>query len=328
MARRRLSLSITTSECGNIVGWWGGPCIKTFAIGCFQVHTAYQHSHTTSMPPSIPAPKLKIKLETLSQDAFSPFGTVIQNPAHNSSHQTSASPKVIEANQGSALKYIDVSHLTNHYGAASSKKAAKAVVNMFVCKPRRLRSRKADGDIITDQVNGSGIEHVFDVSILERHPYTPQTFIPMGVAKDDVTTKYLVIVAPTLPSKRLQTSNRTLQRMRSIFYPWTTVSSGPDVRANSESAAPKPKGTGLPDLRNLRAFLADGSQAVTYGPGTWHAPMVVLGDIAVDFVVVQYSNGVPDEDCQEVSIEGKDGDGVSVVVEIVPESQQPLRSKL
>jgi ureidoglycolate lyase len=280
------------------------------------------------MPPSIPAPKLKIKLETLHQDAFAPFGTVIQNPAHNSSHQSRPSPNVIEANQGSALKYIDVSHLTNHYGSASSKKAAKSVVNMFVCKPRKLRLRKADSGIITDQVIGTEVEHVFDVSILERHPYTPQTFIPMGIAKDDVTTKYLVIVAPTLPSKRVQPSNRALRRMQSIFYPWATASPVSDVKADADFAAPKPKGSGLPDLQNLRAFLADGSQAVTYGPGTWHAPMVVLGDKPIDFVVVQYSNGVSDEDCQEVLLQSTNEDGLSVVVEIVPESQQPLRSKL
>jgi len=46
---------------------------------------------------------------------------------------------------------------------------------------------------------------------------------------------------------------------------------------------------------------------VTYGPGTWHAPMVVLGEKPVEFVVVQYANGVASEDCQEFDIEAASG---------------------
>lgn len=56
-----------------------------------------------------------------------------------------------------------------------------------------------------------------------------------------------------------------------------------------------------PDLNNIKAFIARGGQAVTYGAGTWHAPMVVLGQRRVDFVVVQFVNGVDEEDCQEAA---------------------------
>jgi ureidoglycolate lyase len=152
--------------------------------------------------------------------------------------------------------------------------------------------------------------------------------VPMGVARDDKSTKYLVVVAPTLPAASEGiSSNKTMRRMRSIFFPWASTSS--TSATDLDPPVPKPKGTGLPDLRNLRAFLADGSQAVTYGPGTWHAPMVALGDRPIDFVVVQYANGVGDEDCQEVEFKAGEGDeGVSVVVEAVPQSVQPLRSKL
>lgn len=48
---------------------------------------------------------------------------------------------------------------------------------------------------------------------------------------------------------------------------------------------------------------------ITYGVGTWHAPMVVLGG-RVDFVVVQHISGRPNEDCQEVDVQG-----VEVVME-------------
>ena len=71
----------------------------------------------------------------------------------------------------------------------------------------------------------------------------------------------------------------------------------------------------MPNLANIKAFVARGDQAVTYGPGTWHAPMVVLGEQAVDFVVVQYANGVPLEDCQEIELESTGGEGLGVVVE-------------
>lgn len=72
----------------------------------------------------------------------------------------------------------------------------------------------------------------------------------------------------------------------------------------------------MPDLRQIRAFLARGNQAVTYGSGTWHAPMVVLGETDVEFVVVQYANGVDNEDCQEVMLERVKGAGEGAVVEV------------
>ena len=107
------------------------------------------------------------------------------------------------------------------------------------------------------------------VDILERHPFTTQTFIPLGLSHSDELTNYIVIVAPSLPTNR-----------GAIF--------------------------GAPDLNHVRAFVASGDQAVTYSPGTWHAPMVVVGDCPVDFVVMQFVNGVKNEDTQEVKLAGPD----------------------
>jgi ureidoglycolate lyase len=88
-------------------------------------------------------------------------------------------------------------------------------------------------------------------------------------------------------------------------------------------------GSGLPDLDNLRAFIAKGSQAVTYGAGTWHAPMVVLGNKPVDFVVVQYANGVGLEDCQEVEIKGHDLDhAITISIPRIEESENTVKAKL
>ena len=74
-----------------------------------------------------------------------------------------------------------------------------------------------------------------------------------------------------------------------------------------------PRGQGRPDLGRARAFVAHGGQAVTYAPGTWHAPMIVVGERSVEFVVWQWGNGVPEEDCQEVEV-GKKGATLEVVV--------------
>jgi ureidoglycolate lyase len=63
--------------------------------------------------------------------------------------------------------------------------------------------------------------------------------------------------------------------------------------------------------------VARGNQAVTYGAGTWHAPMAAIGERAIDFVVVQYANGVGIEDCQEISLKvGRDAEeGLVVMVD-------------
>lgn len=177
---------------------------------------------------------------------------------------------------------------------------------------------------------------MFDVKVLERHPFTPQTFVPMGTAREG-RTKYLVIVAPTLPSTSISTSRRNVQvrpraypvpekeprrsiwerftRARPSPYTNSQIPPPPPLSSDVDEEIPQPKGSGLPDLENLCAFIVDGSQAVTYGPGTWHAPMVVIGDEAIDFVVLQYANGVADEDCQEVLLESREGKGIEVILE-------------
>ncbi|KAK2054123.1 hypothetical protein LY76DRAFT_597244 [Colletotrichum caudatum] len=83
----------------------------------------------------------------------------------------------------------------------------------------------------------------------------------------------------------------------------------------------------MPDLARLKAFVAYPGQAVTYGAGTWHAPMVALGPqgTAIDFVVTQFASGVAVEDCQEVELEPA-SEGAGVVVQ-VPERMPPA-SKL
>ncbi|ETS81599.1 hypothetical protein PFICI_06601 [Pestalotiopsis fici W106-1] len=221
---------------------------------------------------------LHLKPVPLTRAAFSPYGDVLTNPSpkslpHNTPADTIAAGQLpcgaVSANQGSAIQYRQLGVVRDLYPQAVSGQAATPRVTMFVSGAR-------------DEVLRTG---AFQVKILERHPFTTQTFAPLS--GDGESTRYLVIVAPTLPS-----------------------SSGSDEKLPAPAEATDGKGAlpgrGFPDLTRVQAFIATGRQAVTYGAGTWHAPMVALGEAgtAIDFVVTQFANDVPVEDCQEVVLEG------------------------
>jgi len=235
------------------------------------------------MPVVIVAPRGPTLLgtEELREETFSSFGTVIENPLPSlmpKAHMEGLPPNAVQANQGSALKYLDVTYMKDFYPSAPSGSPAKAVMNLFVCAPRRL---------LTSQ--GGRIEGLLPIDVLERHPYTTQTFIPLGSFPSNAReARYLVIVAPSLPPSP-----------QDSLLPFPEAGGLP--------------GRGLPDLTRIKAFVAKGSQAVTYGAGTWHAPMVVVGSKPIDFVVVQFANGVDIEDCQEAKWSGEEG-GVVVIV--------------
>ena len=281
------------------------------------------------MPASIRAPSRRILLEPLNPDNFAPFGSVIENPSHSRS-KLKTTLQSIPANQGSARKWVDVTTATNFYSLAPSRQPGRLTVSLFMCSPRQLHApvTSLDEEAIRAVPNtqptwaqppatAQPAPGIFNVSILERHPYTSQTFIPLGLGKADKSTHYLVIVAPTLPSPR---------RTRPKPY----QSPEPDAETANPSLSREPAGPGAPDLSAIRAFLANGSQAVTYGAGTWHAPMVVVGRETVDFVVVQHVSGVPDEDCQEVLLErAKGGEGLTVLVDLDGRSKASfLRARL
>ncbi|KAH7394160.1 ureidoglycolate hydrolase [Phaeosphaeria sp. MPI-PUGE-AT-0046c] len=298
------------------------------------------------MPTSMPAPSIRIPIELLTPTAFAQFGVVVENPATSPSTKLPIPhrippPDKTTANQGSATKYLDVSHMSNLYSLAPSNKPARAVMNMFVCAPRDLRPHEPSesmpsswGDLELDDDddgNGDYQRQLLDVGILERHPFTTQTFIPMGLSTSDRHTQYLVIVAPTLPASasRRHTGRpppyptpKVVKKksLKDIFArarpsPYSNDVTPPSALSRLPPSA-RPKGPGLPDLKNLRAFVASGGQAVTYGAGTWHAPMIVIGDRPIDFVVVQFANDVGIEDCQEVLLKSNSSASEGVVVTV------------
>ncbi|OBT42075.1 hypothetical protein VE00_06556 [Pseudogymnoascus sp. WSF 3629] len=230
------------------------------------------------MPHNIPPPSpLLLTLTPLTQSTFTPYGSVLSNPNPNLTPSSSSPPPPgsISANQGSALKYPDITPLTDLYASAPSGLPSRATISMFVCAPRPL----------APPTSASGGLPTFPVEILERHPFTTQTFVPLGLSASSADIRYLVIVAP---------------------------SAGGQSAADPAARLP---GRNLPDLSKMQAFIARGDQGVTYAPGTWHAPMVVLGE-KVGFVVAQFVNAVGEEDCQEVVWNG--GRGEAVVRVAVP----------
>lgn len=109
--------------------------------------------------------------------------------------------------------------------------------------------------------------------------------------------------------------------------PFTNETAPPPSQFTRLHPSARPKGPGLPDLKNLRAFVAFGDQAVTYGAGTWHAPMIVIGDRPIDFVVVQFANDVGIEDCQEILLKPSKGAPEGVVLMVDTDSAGRVQVK-
>lgn len=215
---------------------------------------------------------IQVTADRLTQEAFAPFGDVVTNPrpdlhptAYAASQGGGSLPyQGVSANQGTAIKYSHVSRPRNLYAQAPSSGNGELIMSQFVCEARQLRR--------TDDPS----QREFTVGVLERHPFTSQTFSPLM----STSSMYLVVVAPSLAPSPLDEG--------------LPVPAGRGL-----------PGRGLPDLARLRAFVATNRQAVTYGAGTWHAPMVAMGkeETTLDFLVVQFASGVAEEDCQLAVLE-------------------------
>jgi len=138
---------------------------------------------TMAILKTLTAPRLPIvQLEPFTPTAFAPFGTCIEAPlttraGNRPEHEQACSTAdAIVANQGTARKHARVSAIRDFYPATDPP--ASQQLHVFSCAPRTLPR--------------SG---VFAVRILERHPFTTQTFVPLAVGDDDAY--FVVIVAPT-----------------------------------------------------------------------------------------------------------------------------------
>lgn len=252
----------------------------------------------------------------LTPEAFSLFGSVVSCPLADdinkmpnpipSDSGAPDTPAPVVANQSTALKYSPASICDDAYGPqCKSGQPSGPRISLFACFPRGFNGcRDTHG----------GEEKTLEIRILERHPYTTQTFVPMGLERPPPAlpeeeedslpslevsgSRYLVIVAPTLKNK-----------VATIKADTGTAADPAHSKDQQQQILQDP-----PDLEKLRVFIAHGGQGVTYGAGTWHAPMIVLGRRRVDFVVFQFANGIGDEDCQEVAL--KEGLSVDLGVKV------------
>lgn len=119
-----------------------------------------------------------IVAEPLTPEAFAPFGDVI-SADHQIKNVTSSA-----ANYGTATKIHKVAAVVNNFAKSPSGTPATANWNIFRCSaPKHL-------------IKASSIStNTYTARVLERHPFSTQTFLPMG--QDRSKQSYIVIVAKT-----------------------------------------------------------------------------------------------------------------------------------
>lgn len=121
--------------------------------------------------------KSHIVASPLTPEAFAPYGGVI-----NADHQLQKAEKS-EANYGTAIKLHKVAPIVNNFRNSPSGGKESANWNIFRCTaPKHL-------------IKHGGSKAVYLSKVLERHPFSTQTFVPMGQDKNKLS--YLVIVAKT-----------------------------------------------------------------------------------------------------------------------------------
>ncbi|OWZ72791.1 allantoicase [Cryptococcus neoformans] len=215
--------------------------------------SAAQVGHqTNSVLPSLTSllPGKALKPVPITPENFAPFGHLITTTPSSSHTDTERAP------DGLTVKHNRLAPVISTYPEETG-----AVTGIAVFRA-------------TKKV---GLERgkVFDVRYMERHPYTSQTFVPMGKGEwpghgETALSpggEFLVIVAKN----------------------------GPDDR---------------PDPSTLQSFLLPAHQGLSYSPGTWHHPVLVL-DSTLDLMCVetQIATGMHDSDgrdCELLSWEGEE----------------------
>ncbi|TFK73914.1 Allantoicase-domain-containing protein [Pluteus cervinus] len=199
----------------------------------------------SSIPPSTsmtsPSKATYLPVLPLTPEAFAPFGQVIQ--AYSDHTAAPKGIRITPANAGTASKFHKLSLLHSSYPVDAG---ATAGLSVYRCQPAKL---EADGTVA--------------LTTLERHPFTNQAFIPMGVGAGEGLgepgDRYLVVVAHN----------------------------GADDK---------------PDLQTVRAFSATSAQGIMYNQALWHQPMTVLNK-PIDFTCVETQIGDGTiRDCEIVSV--------------------------
>ncbi|CAF1006460.1 unnamed protein product [Rotaria magnacalcarata] len=148
----------------------------------------------------------KLHIEPLTQEAFTPFGDVIE---------TDQRPfRMI--NNGSTRRY----HCLSQVETANPADGDRAIISIFQAQVTKMP---------------------FTIRMLERHPLGSQAFVSL------LGRPFLLVVAPPT-----------------------------DHSINNDK----------PQLERIRAFITNGKQGVNYSRGTWHHPVLAIGNEDDDFLVV------------------------------------------
>jgi allantoicase len=132
--------------------------------------------HASTSNKALPSSKFPtIPALPLTPEAFAPYGHVIQ--AYPNPNHVPKGTKVSSANFGSALKFNHLSPISALPHPNDSSATQSPNFSVYHCTPT--------------QSLGGPSNAKFEVSVLERHEYSSQSFLPLGGGSD----RYLIIVA-------------------------------------------------------------------------------------------------------------------------------------
>ncbi|KAJ9112719.1 hypothetical protein QFC22_006221 [Naganishia vaughanmartiniae] len=203
-----------------------------------------------SMLPTLsnPASSGSIACASLTTEGFAEFGHVVQG--YDSAETAPAYARVAVSSEFKNVKCMDLAPVDETYPEEAN---ATTGISVFRCTPK----------------DGMQKGKPWSVKLMERHPFTDQTFLPMGLTtikgKGEEPlpegAAYIVIVAKT----------------------------GKDDR---------------PDPSTLKAFYCNANQGVHYARGIWHHPMLTVGG-PIDFACVEAQIGHKGDprDCELLEFE-------------------------
>ncbi|KAL1408127.1 Allantoicase [Vanrija albida] len=192
--------------------------------------------------------------EPITHEAFAPFGEIVRAYPNKAD-----APAGVLHGGNPALNISKISWLSNLTESYPADANAVTSIGVYRATPKA----------------GAERGKVLDVRYMERHPYTSQTFAPMGKAawpgkSEDMLPPggtFLVLVAE----------------------------GGPDDR---------------PDPATLKAFTMESGTALNYRQGTWHHPVIILDgtlDLAcIETQIATGANGWSDKrDCELLEYTGE-----------------------
>ncbi|KAL1861336.1 hypothetical protein VTK73DRAFT_7151 [Phialemonium thermophilum] len=119
--------------------------------------------------------------QPLTQEDYAPYGGIISTDV--------VTDRTVVVNNGTARRTPEVVPTINRYSEAPSRIPARIVLNASLAGPREVEPWEGADEESTG-CKAAGTKRVLKIKTLERHPFSTQSFIPMGSG-----VKYLVVVA-------------------------------------------------------------------------------------------------------------------------------------